>query len=65
MKNKKSIAYSPSAIHSNSRTCPLRTIFELVEPVGTKNEGCRSSTGFSKLRTLDIKTQSEQVINTL
>lgn len=35
--------YSPSAIHSNSRTCPLSTILELLEPEGMRKVGFLSS----------------------
>ena len=35
--------YSPSAIHSNSRTCPLSTILELLEPDGIRKVGLLSS----------------------
>jgi len=42
-----SFTYSPSAMHSNSSTCPLNTILELVGPDGMRKVGFLSSAGSS------------------
>lgn len=39
------VSYSPSAMHSNSSTCPLNTVLELKGPDGMRNEGFLSSAG--------------------
>lgn len=42
------LTYKPSAMHSNSRVSPLRTILVLVDPIGYMNLGSWSPFGFSE-----------------
>lgn len=50
--------HKPSAMHSNSRVSPLRTILVLVDPIGYMNPGWWSPSGLSE-GTRTVKSQRE------
>lgn len=53
------LTYKPSAMHSNSRVSPLRTILVLVDPIGYINPGWWSPSGLSEgTRTITSQTES-------
>lgn len=49
--------YSPSAIHSISSTCPLRTVLELEGPDGMRKFGFLSSAGSSMVARTDSQRE--------
>lgn len=58
------LTYKPSAMHSNSRVSPLRTILVLVDPIGYMNLGWWSPSGLSEgTRTRWRRKQKDLIVD--